>query len=235
MTDGIDLPSYLDPARTPKYVHIFDDFVRADGGATAGLGTGTAVSSGTAAISTSAGAGGWLTLSGAATTDNSGFNLQTNGLGGLSMSNGRVITFKTRLKASNATEIDIMAGLCTSGDTSLIAATTDGFYFRKADDGTTLQAVRELNTTETVTTITTAFDTSVHTLGIVVQVTSVSSTTPTGNVHWYYDGALVLQENGVTLPETTAVFAPSLAMQSGTASGTISCDFDYIGATYLRA
>ena len=229
------VPNLFDPARAPYAVTFFDDFVRADGAgsATAGAGawTGTAINSGTSVILQTK-TGGWITLSGAATTDNSGYQLQAPAL--FAPAAGKTLSFKTRLQASNATEIDIAAGIVTAVDTDILGGVANGFYFLKADDGTTLVARREVGSTETDVTITTAFDTAVHTLGFIVYFNSVSSTTPTGSIHWYYDGALVLQQNDVTLPETTVRLAPAIMAHSGTGSGTISCDFDYVGAAQVR-
>lgn len=232
-----DLPSLFDPARDPYAITFLDDFVRADGAgdATAGEGawTGTAFgsSAGTSVILQTK-VGGWITLSGAATTDNSGYQLMAPAL--FAPAKGKTLTFSTRLQASNATECDIAAGVVTAADTDILGGVTNGIYFLKSDDGTTLTARRELAGTETDATITTAFDTGVHTLGFTVYFNSVSSTTPTGSIHWYYDGALVLQQNDITLPETTVRLAPAIMLASGTSSGTISCDFDYVRAAQVR-
>ena len=64
---------------------------------------------------------------------------------------GQVLTyFGCRLKASEATQLDFLVGLCIT-DTTLLGGMTDGVYFEKLDGGTGISFVTEKNSTETQT------------------------------------------------------------------------------------
>src|SRR6185369_13767992 len=56
--------------------------------------------------------------------------------------------FGIRFKADEATQIDILAGLCIT-DTTLLGGMTDGVYFEKLDGGTGTSFTVEKNSTET--------------------------------------------------------------------------------------
>ena len=58
--------------------------------------------------------------------------------------------FGARFKASEATQIDWLIGLCIT-DTDLLGGMTDGVYFRKADGAATMAFVTEKDSTETST------------------------------------------------------------------------------------
>lgn len=251
-------PVLADAARTPVSHGLFVDFNRNDDFGTVAAGTTSdgggafifsTVSSGTfTRPSTQPYAGGWARLSGAATTDDSGGSIQTRDVFSLGTTN-KTITFKARAVLNEttstniATESDVFLGLAVM-DTTVIAGVTDGFYFLKGDGGTTLSAVMIVGSSATTTTVTNSsgsvtFDKSVHTFGIEVQITSISSTTPTGNVAFHYDGGSAnggstVRLTSVTLPATTVFLAATAAFQTGDNTGTKWLDIDYIGGWQLR-
>lgn len=62
-----------------------------------------------------------------------------------------LIYFGIKLQISDATQSDILVGLCIT-DTDLLGGMTDGIYFRKPDGSTTVSAVLEQDSTETTAT-----------------------------------------------------------------------------------
>jgi hypothetical protein len=62
----------------------------------------------------------------------------------------RATYFGARFKASEATQLDWLIGLCIT-DTTLLGGMTDGTYFEKLDGGTGISFVTEKNSTETQT------------------------------------------------------------------------------------
>lgn len=60
---------------------------------------------------------------------------------------GKRFFMKARFKVSDATDTGLVVGLAVT-DTTLVAAVTDGIYFRKADTDATLQLVVEGDSTE---------------------------------------------------------------------------------------
>lgn len=60
------------------------------------------------------------------------------------------VYFGVRFKSGEATQSDILAGLCIT-DTTLLGGMTDGIYMEKLDGGTSISAVTEKDSTETQT------------------------------------------------------------------------------------
>lgn len=82
--------------------------------------------------------------------EDDGINLQLAGEA-FGFAAGQVLTyFGCRLKASEATQIDWLVGLCIT-DTTLLGGMTDGVYFEKLDGGTGISFVTEKDSTETQT------------------------------------------------------------------------------------
>lgn len=82
--------------------------------------------------------------------EDDGINFQAIGEAfGFSSSQKRTY-FGCRLKASEATQLDWMIGLCIT-DTTLLGGITDGVYFEKLDGGTGISFTTEKNSTETQT------------------------------------------------------------------------------------
>jgi hypothetical protein len=80
--------------------------------------------------------------------ENDGINLQKIGEN-FGFGAGQSATyFGIRLKISDATQSDFIAGLCIT-NTALLGGMTDGVFFRKVDGSTALAAVTEKDSTET--------------------------------------------------------------------------------------
>lgn len=198
----------------------------------------TSVSSGTFSAASGAQAvGGWVRLSGAATTDDSGGSIQT--VAGHTITPGKPLSIKTRAILSDATESDFLFGWAQT-DTSVIAGVTDGVYFLKSDGGTTISCVYKVGSVAVTTTLaagtlapgTFTMDTSAHHYGISI-ISKVSGNTDCA-IEWTIDGVVVHRVTGVTLPAATVILAGTVGFQSGTASGTIYTDLDYFGTHQVR-
>lgn len=136
----------------PDVVKFHDDFVHSPVAADAIAGyTVTLVEAGAGEstithVDTSGGA--LLFTTDAAEDD--GVTLQMTGEA-FGCSASQVLTyFGCRLKASEATQIDWLVGLCIT-DTALLGGMTDGLYFEKLDGGTGISFTTEKNSTETQT------------------------------------------------------------------------------------
>jgi hypothetical protein len=79
-----------------------------------------------------------------------GVNMQLKGEPFKLNASCQALYFYARLQASEATQIAWLVGLCIT-DTTLIGGMTDGVYFKKADDATTMTANTDKNSTITST------------------------------------------------------------------------------------
>jgi hypothetical protein len=82
--------------------------------------------------------------------EDDGINFQLAGESFKASSSCQLLYFYARFKASEATQIDWLIGLCIT-DTTLLGGMTDGIYFEKLDGGTGISFVTEKNSTETQT------------------------------------------------------------------------------------
>lgn len=150
---------------------------------------------------------------------------------------GKKLSFKIRWKVSDATQSDVLFGLCIT-DTSLIAsAPTDGVYFRKDDGDTLLDFVVAKNSTASTLT------------GVLGTATAIADDT-WYVTEFYYDGGAVAASVGVdagrisafmngvrvgSLPLTNLVddedLAISFALMNGEAvAKTMSIDYILVRA-----
>lgn len=225
-----------DPSALPYYFGVFEDFIEAGSVATGHKFTGTAISSGT--LATNAANGGWAKLSGAATTDNSGYQIQA--LGAHVCTSSKPIVFKTRVQVSestssnSATESDIFLGLFPI-DTSIEASLPDnGIYFVKADGGTTVQCiVRAAAANGLARSIASSAFTLVagtnYRFGIAVFPNGTDS-----SVEFTIDDVVVARATGLTLPASTVYLTPSVVWQTGDNTGTKWIDVDYLASYQVR-
>lgn len=222
----------IDSAAVPLGFSLFTDFIRQDDIADGGAFDWTAVGTGT--IATQAANGGWGRISGAATTDDSGGQVQ--GLAAHVCTSGKVITFKTRAQlnestSTNATiESDLYAGLFPV-DTSIVASLpADGIYFVKADGATAITCVVRVGGTNVYSqAIVPVIDELVHTYGIAIFPNGSNSI-----VEFSMDGVSVARATGVSLPASTVILTPTIAFQSGDGTGTKFVDVDYLGSYQAR-
>lgn len=229
---------FLDSASKPPGFYSYCDFTRNDDNANTtltGAFVGTALSSGTGAVLSAN--GGWITLSGAATTDNSGYQIQIAGIHAVT-ANKRMI-FKCRgdlneaTSTNGATECDLLMGL-VNVDTTLIDGTatvtfTDGFYFFKPDGGTTINCVTRAASSNqnSVTPAAAAFtmDSAAHEYGIAVFVDPAGTT---GVIEFAIDQVNVARHTVALMPLSTIILSPSVAYVTGDNTGTKGCAVDYV-------
>lgn len=129
-----------DPTEWHTYFNDFDTYVAAQW-------TVTAVGTGTAALTNLDGGALLLTNSAA---DNDSIQLQKVGES-FALTAGKRAFFKARFKISDATQSDLIVGLCVT-DTTLMGATagagvTDGVFFSKDDGVATLDVQCQKNAT----------------------------------------------------------------------------------------
>jgi hypothetical protein len=83
--------------------------------------------------------------------DNDGINMQVTGENFL-LAAAKPCYFGIKLKISEATQSDLLVGLCIT-DTDLLGAMTDGVYFRKVDASAALSFVLEKGSAETTAVV----------------------------------------------------------------------------------
>jgi hypothetical protein len=170
--------------------------------------------------------GGAALVSGAATTDNSGANLQNSGCV-VNLTAGKPIRCSltaqlTETTSTNgATESDIWFGLFIV-DASIIASAPNdtSFYFRKDEGDTNIDCVTKVGTATAVATLAVAtMDSSKHTYDVVVTPNIGDATS--AKVEFLIDGVKVHSES-VTGLTASVDLAWSLAYQTGDNTGTKS-------------
>lgn len=178
---------------------------------------------GTATV-TQTGAGGVLVLSGRATTDNSGAQVQMD-VDWVTTQAGKDIAFGCWLKASNPIDQSIFAGFAitdttvvdgAAGVAGLTASDCIGFYSREGVTGFYL-TVKGATTVvlDTLLPITIAADTY-YWLEFVARMSSTTA----GTISVYLNGVRVGDYTFASGP--TVDMTPTLAQASGTSLGTIS-------------
>jgi hypothetical protein len=213
----------------PRGFGLFVDFVRQDDVVDLGALDYTAIAAGT--IAAQATHGGWARISGVATTDNSGGQVQT--LAQHTTTLFKSLAFKSSLQLNEATsanvavDSDLFVGLMPI-DTSIEASIpADGIYFDKLDGATAIRAiVRVAGANVVAVTVTPVADKLVHLYGINVFPRGNNAST----VEFTIDGQLVYRAINVSLPATTIILTPTVAFQSGDNTGTKFVDIDYIGS-----
>lgn len=204
--------------------------------------TGTALSSGTGAVTVDRKFGVYR-MSGAATTDNSGFQIQGD-METFALAIGKRTLFETQLQCSDMTESEILAGLCIT-DTTLIDAGgtfaaadlthSDGVGFYKPDGQTTwyVYIMRDSVIVASSGPFTgVANDTNIR-LGLEVRMDA--NTAGKGKALFYINGQLVAGLDSSTMPyESEEILTPSVAFNTGDNLGTKTCDVDYVRAAQER-
>lgn len=126
---------------------------------------------------------------------------------------GKPCYWGARLSISDATQSDLLVGLCEI-DTTLTAAssthavnvTDDGIYFSKIDAVTTIYATSEIGGTESSTAAGT-MDTSKHWYEMLYDGTTLST---------FFDGSLVSQVAAASIPDQP--LRPSICFRAGEAA-----------------
>ena len=117
-----------------------------------------------------------------------------------------LLYFGIKLQISDATQSDILVGLCIT-DTDLLGGMTDGMYFRKPDASTTLSAVLEQDSTETTSTAATIVAATDVYLEIVANGVTVD---------FYVDGVMLTQMAQTNVPDDE-LLTPSIHFLAGEA------------------
>ena len=206
---------------------------------------GTALSSGTGVLSVDEQYG-VLRLSGNATSDNSGYQVQRD-METCALLTGKKTRFLTRFKLSDATESHFFAGhsitdttICDGADAIAGLTPSDCIGFYKADGGATLALVVKR---DSVVVCNTSFATlASDTYYWAAFEVGMTDTDGTGTARaWVYNGttgALLFSSGGITssvMPYSgEEILTESLALVSGTASGTITATIDCIGTLIER-
>lgn len=138
--------------------------------------------------------------------ENDGVNLQMVGEA-FQPAASTFIYFGCKLQISDATQSDILVGLCIT-DTDLLGGLTDGIYFRKADGSTTMSAVLEQDSTETTGTALTVADATDMYLEIVCNGVTVD---------FYVDGTMLTQLAQTNVPDDE-LLTPSIHFLTGEAA-----------------
>lgn len=156
---------------------------------------------------------GTLVITNAGNEDD-GVNLQLKGEA-FKPASGNYIYFGIKLKISDATQSDLLVGLCIT-DTDLLGGMTDGIYFRKPDASTTLSAVLEQDSTETSSTA--------HTMVADTYVT-LEFTFDGSNLDFYVDGIALTRPVQSNLPDDEFL-TPSIHFLNG-AAAVKTCTIDW--------
>lgn len=223
------------PTGNPPAVHNVHDFLT-DEELTEFV--ATAISSGTSAVIDTE-VGGVLRLSGAATTDDSGNEVQQDA-GWVLLVTDKRIKFSARVRFGESTstnmptQSDFFCGIATL-DTSIIAsAPTNGIYFRKDDGDDYLDVVIRTGAAE-ITAIPAVYTLSKdvwYRLEIDIQMGASSGV---GTVTFYVDGTAKYSATyAAGLPASTSAMSKFCAFQTGAADGTKYVDLDWLAVEVQR-
>tara|TARA_R110002126_G_scaffold202147_2_gene349663 strand:- start:237 stop:953 length:717 start_codon:yes stop_codon:yes gene_type:complete len=142
------------------------------------------------------------------------------------LTSGKRAAFSAKFKISDATDAALLIGLAIT-DTTAIAGTTDGLYFRKADASTSLLLVSEKDSVEdTITLATMADDTMVEVAFSYDGVSTVSAHLKNS------DGVWQLKGSTTAIPDDEEL-AITLAVTNG-ATGAETIEIDYLDVVQER-
>lgn len=154
--------------------------------------------------------------------DNDGANVQVKGEA-FKLVADLPCYFGCRLKISDATQSDILVGLCIT-DTDLLGGMTDGVYFRKVDASAVLSFVLELNSTETTGAVLTVVADTYYVLEFYFDGTNVDA---------YVDGVLQTRLAITNLCQDEEL-TPSLHFLTGEAVAK-TCTVDWLRAVQFNS
>ena len=136
---------------------------------------------------------------------------------------GKPLWFEAKIKISDATESDLIVGLCIT-DTTAIAAVTDGVYFLKDDDDTNIDYHCEKNSTDT------SGDTSVDIVAATYNRYGIHFD-GAGTVSYWLDGVQVASST-TNIPDDEELCITFGLMNGTGAAKTLS--IDYIRCVQVR-
>lgn len=206
---------------------------------------GTALNSGTFAQTDAVNeAPGVATLSGAATTDDSGVQIQQD-TEWICLNAGKWTCFTTRVKLSDGTQDELFAGIALT-DTTLIdgAGTmaaglthTDSIAFYKPDGEATIYGIIRRDSTSGAAShaVTGAISATLTDWAVLSFVVQMDTTAGSGTVIFYINGTEVGRLSSSTMPYAAEEpLAISLATLSGVNTGTKTCKVDFVGVMQER-
>ena len=165
--------------------------------------------------------GGWMNIS-PDSSENDGSNMQHANESFRAESNSPIY-FGIRYKVSEATQDDLMFGLCEE-DTSILTNTSHGIYFKKVDGGTSLTCGVIRDETSVATLIA---DASFAADTVYIDEFLVSST---GRVEFWHNGSTIgVYSAGI--PSTD--LAVSIQFLTGAATSTVDLWIDWIRCIQL--
>ena len=203
---------------------------------------GTALNTGTFA-QTSTITGGVAVLSGAATTDNSGVQIQTD-VSFASLVKARKSHWQAMLKCSDGTQDEWLGGIFTAdttlldgtGTTANLASTFSyGVGFYKPDGESNVYGVIVRNSVLVYTTPAYAITAPTSNNHYYWVVAMDPTTSGTGDVYFYVNGTLINigSKTVTTMPyDSEIVMAPAISFLTGDNTGTKTMTLDYHG--YLQ-
>jgi hypothetical protein len=139
--------------------------------------------------------------------ENDGANLQVTGEA-FDLASGNYVYFGINFQTNDATQTDILAGLCIT-DTTLLGGMTDGIYFECLDASTDINFVLEKDSTET---------TSASAIGTLADATNITLEFlfDGSNVDSWVDGTLQTRLATTNLPDDEQL-TPSIHFLTGEA------------------
>lgn len=197
--------------------------------------TKTALSSGTGAVTLDENHGVYR-QSGAATTDNSGSQIQFD-METVSLNAGKTVQFLCRgAKCSDGTQDEYFIGLAIT-DTTLLDGTgtlaggcthTDSIGFYKPDGESNVYGVVRRDSVQLATGAFAITNTQYNVFAM--RIVMDPSTAGKGYVEYFVNGTFIGRLDSTTMPyDSEEILTPSLAFNTGDASGTKTCDHDFIG------
>lgn len=203
--------------------------------------TGTALASGTGAVTLDKKFG-WYRMSGNATSDNSGYQLQGD-METISLNAGKQVLFESKFIVSDATQSEVFAGIAITDTTVLDAGgllvaadvtASDAIGLYKPDGETNIYGVVNRDSVMLAT----------GALGVAADATDVRvgfrvimdpNTAGKGKVLFYVNGQLGGSLDSTTMPyDTEEILTPTIAFNTGDALGTKTCDWDYVRVAQSR-
>lgn len=164
---------------------------------------------------------GWLITN--AGNEDDGINAQLTG-GGYYCVAAKPWYFGAKVTISEATESDLLLGLCIL-DTTLLGGMTDGVYFECVDGGTGISTVTEKDSTETQNDTQGTMDTSAHVYEIVWDGTDVK---------YFIDGTQTAAGAHTTHIPDNEPLTPSIHFLNGSAAAR-TCTVDWCRAIQVQA
>lgn len=189
--------------------------------------TGTAIASGTVADVSAF--GGAIRLSGAATTDNSGYQIQSKTQCFQSKAKSYLI-FETAIQSS-AAAVGWQAGFGVT-DTTFYAGVADGIYLEKTEGSAEVRLRVFDGSASTVNELVGSFDSTTGFVGYKIEVDISDTATSKAKITVSVNGDVKLRTGWVTIP--TEAMAATIAAQSSSATGTQYIDVDAIHAVQPR-